>query len=254
MDRLETTFDSIIATVQGNMPPVDSKDVPADDALVEFQDVLRRTILPRRITLRGNEGARVSVIAKNRRVVNLSEVHPASHWTGETNPETTECNTDFDGFAGPFVTALVKTMDGQSSQIEQSLLVDPLPATKAGYPAAMLSEHAEQALKPAPAGDVVAAFLDTNEGYARARFGSEIEITVPAQASVDHDWMQDRIDEALRELKGKKTDLQFLTLDGAKPMAIALVWLDGEGAIVLADDPDGFKELEENLYTLRPHL
>lgn len=254
MSNLAATFDTIIDTVGGKLPPAGSAEISANDAYSAFQNVLSRTIMPRRITFRGADGARVSVIAKNRRVINLSEVHPQSNWDGDVAPEKTECEADFDTFAKSFASALVKTVNGESIRIEQSLLSDPLGTTKAGYPSGMLVEHIEQSQKRVPAGAEIASFFEANDGLPRARFGDEIEITIPAGSSITHDWMQTRIDEALKDLSGSEVDLRFLTLDGEKPMALALAWMDGQGAVVVSDDAEKFADLEQKLSALRGHL
>ncbi len=254
MSNLAATFDTIVNTVRGQIPPTGMTEIPADDAATEFQNTLLRTVLPRRITVRGADGARISVIAKNRRIINLSEVHPPSDWTGKAAPEQTECQADFDQFAGPFASAFLKAVNGKPIRIEQALLTDPLGAVKAGYPAGMLVDHVEQSLGRVPAGDQIALFLEANDGLPRARFGSEIEVTVPANAAVSHDWMQDRIDEALKDLAETKSDLRFLVLDGDAPMALALVWLEGEGAIVFSDDVKNFDNLEQKLSAFSAYL
>ncbi len=254
MSELSTTFETIIETIQGKVPPLGVAEISADSAFEELQDVISRTVLPRRITFKGTDGARVSIIAKNRRVVNLSEVHPQSHWSGKAAPEQTDCEADFDEFGSHFASALVKTVAGQPIRVEQALLSDALGSTKAGYPAGMLVEHVEQSQKRAPAGNQIASFFEANDGLTRARFGSEIEITVPAGSPISHDWMQARIDEALRDLTETETDLRFLVLEGAAPMVMALAWLDGEGAIIVSDDPDSFDSIEQKLGALRTHL
>jgi len=254
MSNLTETFDTIINTVQGTVPPAGTVEIPADNAVAEFQDALLRTVLPRRITMRGADGARVSVIAKNRRIINLSEVHPPAHWTGTSAPEKTECQADLDEFGRPFASALVKTIDGKPIHIEQALVSDPLGATKAGYPSGMLTEHVTQSQQRAPVGDQITAFFEANDGHPRARFGNEIEITVPAESVISHDWMQARIDDALKDVEGTETELRFLVLEGEAPMALALAWFDGEGVIVLSDDPTTFDELEQKLSALRALL
>ncbi len=254
MSELTPTFEAIIDTVQGKAPPVGSSEIPADEAYTEFQTVLSRTILPRRITLKGAEGAQISVIGKNRRIVNLSEVHPEAHWTGETSPEKTECQAGYAEFAGPFASALVKAVGDKPIRIEQALLTDSLKASGAGYPVSMLAEHIEQSQKRAPADDQVVSFFEANDGLPRARFGNEVEVTIPAEASITHDWMQARIDEVREQLGDKETDLRFIVVDGEKPIAFAMAWLDGEGAIVLSDDPEKFNDLENKLSALRAYL
>lgn len=254
MSDLTTTFEAIIDTVQGKVPVAVSTDIPAADAYTELQNILSKTVLPRRITFKGADGAQVSVIGKNRRIVNLSEVHPQSHWTGEHAPEQTDCRADSDEFSGPFALALVKTVNGQPIRIEQALLTDPLGASNAGYPANMLVEHVELSQKRAPAGDQVNSFFDANEGLPRARFGNEVEVTIPSESVITHDWVQTQIDEALEDLVEKETDLRFLVVGGGTPIALALAWFDGEGAIVLSDDSKNFDDLEQKLIALRAYL
>lgn len=254
MSELSTTFENIIDMMQGKTPLPGTSDIPADDAFSEFQNILSQTILPRRITLRGAEGARVSVIGKNRRIVNLSEVHPQSHWTGDSAPEETECQADDDKFSAPFVSALIQAVDGESIRIEQALLTDPLKTSKAGYPVTRLVENINEAQKQAPAGEHIVSFFQENDGLPRARFGREIEVTIPADSEVSHDWMQARIDEALDDLIDKKSDLRFLVIEGEAPMALALAWLKGEGVIIRSDDPESFDDLEQKLSTLRANL
>lgn len=254
MEDLSATFQTMIDTVQGNIPALGQSEVAANDAYSNVQSVLARTVLPRRITIRGADGKRMSVIAKNRRVVKLAEVHPAMNWTGDAAPEKTECQSDVDCFAGPFASALIKTVGGKPIRIEQALLADPLGATKSGYPSTMLLEHVAQFDdQPSPA-EQLASFLSDSDSLARGRFGQETEITIPSGSSISHDRMQERIDEALKDLTGSEATLRFLTLEGDKPMAIAVAWLDGEGAIVLSDDPETFDDLEQKLSGLRACL
>ena len=122
------------------------------------------------------------------------------------------------------------------------------------YPIGKLIDHIEQSQKRPPAGKHIVSFFEANGGLARARFGSEIEITIPSGSPISHDWMQARIDEALNDLTEAETDLRFLILEGDTPLALALAWLDGEGAIILSDDPDAFDDLEQKLSELRTHL
>lgn len=254
MSELSAPFQSIIDSMEGSAPLPGFAAVSHDEACDQFMQTVTKTLLPRRITVRADSGARVSVVAKNRRIIKLTEVHPPELWSGEKAPEATECENDYDAFAHPFASALVNVIGKQSVHIEQGLLSEPLGTVPSGYPASMLSEHIEQSQQRKPVGGELQAFHDAHGDLPRARFGAEIEVTIPTGSDISHDWMQARIDEALADLKTTETELRFLVLDGTSPKALSLAWFDGEGVIILSDDPEKFSELEQRLYALRDYL
>jgi len=254
MSELSAPFQTIIDTMEGSAPFAGIAAIASDDACGHFGHVLSNTLLPRRITVRADSGARVSVVAKNRRIIKLTEVHPPELWNGAEAPEATECQNDYDAFAHPFASALVDVIGKESVQIEQGLLSEPLGSVPSGYPASMLGEHIEKSQQRQPAGDELVTFFQAHSDLPRARFGAEIEITIPTGSDISHDWMQTRIDEALADLQTTETDLRFLVLEGQSPRALALAWFDGEGVIIMSDDPETFSELEQRLHTLRDYL
>jgi len=254
MSELSAPFQTIIDTMEGSTPLPGIAAISHDEACNHFEHAVLNALLPRRITVRADSGARVSVVAKNRRIIKLTEVHPPELWTGKVAPEATKCQNDYDAFAHPFASALVDVIGKKSVHIEQGLLSEPLGSGPSGYPATMLSEHIEMSQERQPAGDKLVSFYEAYSELPRARFGTEIEITIPNGSDISHDWMQARIDDALTDLKNTETDLRLLVLDGASPRALALAWFDGEGVIIMSDDPETFSELEQRLYTLRDYL
>lgn len=254
MTELSKTFDEIIATLEGDLASSRTAAIEADEAYLAIQNTLMKTILPRRVTVRGKDGARLSIVAKNRRIIKLAEVHPEQHWTGANAPEKTECRADYDTFAHPLASALINVVSGEPIQIEHALVLDPLGPAKVGYPAATLCEHIEQSQQRLPARDQVVAFYEAQNSLPRGRFGQENEVTVPADASITHDWMQARIDEVVAELEGVDHALKIIAIGGDSPRALAVAWLDGEGALVLCDDAEKLEALRAGILSLRAHL
>ena len=254
MRELSAIFQGMLDTFEARTPPPATISHGSDEAATALQSVLNETILPRRITVRAESGARLSVVAKSRRVIKIAEVHPPEFWQFETGPQDTPCTADYDAFACPFASAFVKVVGGKPIQIEQALVEDSLGKTGAGYPATKLVDHVEQSQKRVPASEQVGVFFDAFPNLARARFGDETVIECPEATDVTSEWMQDKINGVRDSLAEKETDVRFLTLSGDKPRALALVWIDGAGCIVVADKTEAFDALENSLDALRPYL
>jgi len=254
MQDLSTTFQSIIDTIDGSVPPPETIPHVPDNAVDAFQSTLSSTILPRRITVRAESGARISVVAKNRRVIKIAEVHPLDLWSYETSPLDIKCVTDYESFAQPFASTLVKVIDDEPIQIDQALISDPIGNTGTGYPASMLANHVEQSMTRVPAAEQVKIFFDLFPTLARARFGDENIIEIPDGSSLNSEWFETKIDGVQPALSKKETDLRFLILNGEVPQALALVWLDGAGCLVVAEDTEELDRLEQSLAELRRYL
>jgi len=254
MRELSAIFENVLDTIEGRTPPPATIPHAADEAATALESVLAETILPRRITVRAERGARLSVVAKNRRVIKIAEVHPPELWRHETSAQETSCIADYDAFALPFARAFTQVVGGEPIQIEQALIEDAIGNTGSGYPASKFAEHVEQSKKRVPAGEQVGIFFDAFPKLARARFGDEDAIELPEGSALTSEWIQLQIDSVRESLSEKETDVRFLTLSGDTPRALALVWIDGAGCIVISDDPETFDALETKLTSLRPYL
>jgi len=254
MHELSATFQNIIDTIDGSVPPSATIPHTPDDAVSALQKAISSTIMPRRLTVRAENGSRLSVVTKNRRIIKVAEVHPLDLWNFETSPLDIKCVSDYESFAHPFASTLVKVIGGEPIQIDQALVGDPIGNTGAGYPVSMLAEHVEQSQKRAPAANQVTMFFDVFPNLARARFGDENAIEIPDVSSLNSEWFETRIDGVQQALSDKETDLRFLVLDGETPQALAMVWLDGAGCLVVAEDKTEFDTLEQKLNELRRYL
>ena len=120
--KIIATFDSISEFIN-NPPDVGGfREVEVEAACAELESVLNSTMLPRRDTISTEEGARLSVIARNRRVLKVADVSPSNLWEGDQSPQATVCEGDFDAFARAFASALLKVAAGKQIAIEQIFL------------------------------------------------------------------------------------------------------------------------------------
>lgn len=251
--QIEQTLTRMAETVD-RAPQAPRESHSGTAAFVAFAEILSTTILPRRVTLHAQNGARLSVIAKNRRVVKIAEVHPAEHWQGSDTAQDTACTKGYDDFGKAFALAIVAVAGNTQSRIEQALLVDPLGATKPGYPATLIAEHIEEAQKPEPRGAHIAAFFDDHPSMPRARFGAETVIEIPEGSTCDEDWMRALVTDQRDTVLGTDQDLRLTVFDGDAPYALALAWFDGEGAVILCQTPDDIDTAERHLTALRQYL
>lgn len=254
MTSLSDTFSALIETVKGNAPLPSDVDHTADTAGDAYAEIINATILPRRVTAKTASGARVSVIAKNRRIVKLIEVHPETYWDGAVAPHETECSGDAEAFSSPFASTFVKIVGKESIRIETAMLSERVDLPKSGYLASKIPSDVAEARENSPVSKQAAAMFTAFPNLPRARFGSASEIIVPEGSAVATDWMATRAAELKSELAGVESDIRFVSLDGEVSHALALVWLGGEGCLVLADTPDEFGELERHLGALRQYL
>ena len=253
--KLIATFDSISDFID-NPPDVGGfRELEVEAACAELEAVLNSTILPRRVTISSQDGARLSVIARNRRVIKVADVSPANLWEGEQSPQATVCEGDYESFARDFASALLKVAAGQHIAIEQFFLSHALGTiAHSGYPASMLCEHALRSQADEGDATIVQNFYDNFPEQARARFGSINETDVPSNSNIDPAWLGARVVELKEELNGKDTDLRFMILGGANQRAMATVWFGDEGCTVVSENADRFDELELRLGALRSRL
>ncbi len=254
MRALSAIFDGVVDTLEGRAPPPEKIQHSAEDAAAAFQTALCDTILIRRITVRAENGSRLSVIAKNKRVLKVAEVHPAEMWQHSEGFLETACTSDYDGFGLPFASALVKVTGKGPVQIEQALVSDPLGSTARGYPASKLVADVEKSQQRIPAGDEVQKVYDAFDTCARARFGATTAVDIPAGYTVTEDWLQQQVAATIQSVAGRETDVKFAVLSGDTPRALASVWLDGEGAIIVSEDAASFDAIAARLESLRGHL
>ena len=140
-NALVSEFQSILDFVEDGASYADISEPDLSAASALLQKVLCDTILPRRITVRAENGNRLSVIARNRRVVAIVEVHPSTLWTGEAEPQDTVCELDFEAFGAPFANVVTSLISGSPFSIDQHFVTDALPdAGLRGYPASNLSD------------------------------------------------------------------------------------------------------------------
>ena len=254
MLELSAIFQDVIDTIEERTPPADTISHASDGAAAALQSKLSETILARRITLRAENGARLSVVAKNRRVIKIAEVHPPELWQHTSEPQDTTCIADYETFARPFASTVFDVIGDGPVKIEQALIGDPIGKTGAGYPASKLTEHVAQAQQRSPAPEKADEFFEAFPEMARARFGDKDAVDLPDASKLTADWMQEQIDGLSGSLADKDSDVRFLVLTGEAPRALALVWLDGAGCLIVAEDTDTFDALEQRIDDLRPYL
>ena len=252
--NLAETFQSIVNALGQSESPYGETQYPAEIACMEFQNALSETILPRRITARGNDGSRLSVLAKNRRVIKVAEVHPPELWDGENAPHETECETDFNTFAGPFASALIKVVGDDGIRIERSLLSDRLGKTKPGYPAAMLAGHVKKSNNQNGGKSNVGRLFRTFPDLTRALFSDEVDVRIGISSRITEDWMQTRVADLRKDLNPADPDLRFIVIDGDAPLGLALLWFEGEGCIVVSETPRDIGKLERYVGALGRYL
>ena len=254
MTSLSDTFSTLIDTVNGNVPAPSTIDFSADTSGDAYADIINATILPRRVTAKTESGARVSVIAKNRRIVKLVEVHPEYYWDGEQQPHETDCAGDAEAFSQPFASTFVKIVGKETIRIESAMLRERVDLAKSGFLASKLPEHLVEARENSPVSKQAAATFEGFPDLPRAQFGSASKISVPDGSAVTSDWMAARAAELKKELTDVESDIRFIALDGDETHALALVWLGGEGCLVLSTTPDDVDTLEQHLGALRQYL
>lgn len=253
--KIIATFDSISEFIN-NPPDVGGfRELEVEAACAELESVLNSTILPRRVTISTEEGARLSVIARNRRVIKVADVSPSNLWEGDQSPQATVCEGDFDAFARAFASALLKVAAGKQIAIEQIFLSHALGTiAHTGYPASMLCEHALRSQADEGDATIVQNFYDNFPEQARARFGGSNETNVPSDVNIDPAWLGALVVDLKAELIGKDTDLRFMILGGKNPRAMATVWFGEEGCVIVSENSDRFDELELRLGALRNRL
>lgn len=255
LSHISKAFQSIIDAADNESFSLTHSDVAACDACEVFQSALANTILPRRITIRSERGARLSVVVKNRRIVKVAEAHPEGVWTGKSSPQDTACEASYDTFGAIFAAALLEVVDDQTVSIEQSLLTDPLEKTaRGGYPASSLTEHVAKAAKGEPDAAVIKQFYDTFSIQPRALFGTETETVIPEESLLDKDWVQARLNEVKTDQSDTDLDLSLMIADGDKPVAMVVARRRDEGCVVLSDNPEHFDALERDVGNLRSHF
>ncbi len=254
MSELSATFQGIIDSIEGKAPSPATIPHSPENAVNAFQSVLSSTVLPRRITARAENGSRLSVVVKNRRVLKIAEVHPPELWDHETPAQEIKCVSDYEAFAHPFVSTLTKVIGGEPIQIDQALIDDSITGTGSGYQSSMLAEHVEQSLDRPSASSLVDGFFNEFPTMARARFGDENSVDIPSASNLKPEWFDVNIDEIQKTLPDKDADLRFLVLDGETPQAIAMIWFKGSGCLVTAEDQTTFESLEKSLNDLRQYL
>lgn len=221
-----------------------------DDASAAFTDAIGATILPRIVMLAADDGSRVDVMVRNRRVVGVDAVDPADIWQGRIALANAGCDSKPEDFAHPLARAIVTVAGRGSVRVGTRLLDGSAPAiATAGYPAARLSEDIA-ALRDDAATNAVHAFLDDWSGHALAWSGEDAGTDMPEGCAVDAGWMGQRLSE-WSAAAGDDTDLRFVLAEGDAPMALALVAMGGEHCVVACDAPDEFGRLEAALVTLR---
>lgn len=254
MSELSAKYQNIIDTIEGKSPPPATIPHSPENAVSAFQNVLSSTILPRRITARAENGSRLSVVVKNRRVLKIAEVHPPELWDYETSPQEIKCVPDYETFAHPFVSALTKVIGVEPIQIEQALIDDTISGTGAGYQASLLTEHVKQSQKRPPASTVIEELFAEFPTMARMRFGDDNTIHVPDSSQIDTAWFEAKMNDIKSSLADKDFDLRFLVLEGEKPQAIMMAWLEGSGCLIVAEDSTTFDALEKSVNNLRQYL
>jgi len=253
--KIQASFDSITAALNGEGPSDDFRELDTESACSELETVLNGTILPRRVTVSSEDGARLSVIARNRRVIKVADVHPQNLWDGKQSPQATVCEGDYDSFARTFSSALLKVVADKKIMIEQTFLSHALGTiTHTGYPASMLCEHTSLSQEDKDDAAIIQGFYDTFLDQPRARFGSINEIDIPKISHIDPEWLGARVAELREDLKTEDTHLRFMQLDGVDRRAAAIAWIGGEGCIVMSEYPDQFDVLELRLGALRDRL
>ncbi len=253
--KLHASFDSITALIDGDGGPSGFREMDTETACAELEATLVNTVLPRRITIRSEDGVRLSVIARNRRVIKVADVHPQNLWEGQQSPQATVCEGDYDSFARAFTSVLLKIVADKRIIIEQTFLPHALGTiTHSGYPASMLCDHVSLSQNDEGDAAVIQGFYDTFPDHPRARFGSADEIDIPATSNIDPAWIDGCVAALREELNGKDTDLRFIVVDGGDCRGAAMAWLGGEGCLVMSEYPDQFDELELRLSALRERL
>ncbi len=254
MSELSARYQSIIDTIEGKSPPPAAIPHSPENAVSAFQNILSGTILPRRITARAENGSRLSVVVKNRRVLKIAEVHPPELWDHEISPQEIKCVSDYETFAHPFASTLTKVIGDEAIQIDQALIDDTISGTGSGYQASMLAQHIKQAQNYPSASTVIEELFDDFPTMARVRFGDDDTMFVPDISQLNPEWFKAKIDGIIPTLAEKNSDLRFLVLDGDKPQAIAMAWLEGSGCLIVAEDPATFDTLEKSINSLRQYL
>jgi len=253
--KIRASFDHILAELNDDVPLVGFRELDTETAFAELDAALSGTILPRRITISSEDGARLSVIARNRRVIKVADVHPQNLWEGAQSPQATVCEGDYESFSSSFSSALLKVVADNKVMIEQTFLSHGLGTiTHKGYPASMLCEKVPVEQSKEDDATIVQGFFDAFPDQPRARFGANDETQIPANSQVDPTWLAARVTELREELDGQDTNLRFLILEGEDRRAAAIVWIGGEGCMVMSEYPENFDELEFRLGALREHL
>ena len=142
-------LDTIEATLRG-----DGAVPGGTEALIGAIDA---TVLPRRLTFRAADGARVSLVVRSRRALRVAEVHPATLWTGEAAPEESGCDPDDAATVAALIGALRGVAGAGTATVESHLIADDLPP--AGEPGLTGAQIAE-ALEARPASRAVDALRD----------------------------------------------------------------------------------------------
>ncbi len=246
-------FQETIDMIDGKTPPVETLIYSSYTALPAFQSVLSQTMLPRRICMRAGNGHRVSVIAENRRIVKIAEVHPSGLWENDQAPHTVTCSADDPGYIHPLASALSKIAESGDIRITRTLLADPLKGAGKGYPASMLSDYLKKEQVSEHNPDPVTGFYDAFPELARATFGKQTHVDVPATSAIDPEWLHKKAEAVRETLTDRPGELRLLTLSGERPLVVALVWFKESGCIVATHDQDRFDALQGRIETLR-HL
>ncbi len=246
------TFQAIVNRAENVPSGTISGD--GDVASSAYTATLTQTILPRRVTLCAADGSRLSVIARNRKVIRVEDVQPRDLWTGDADPDATDCSADFDAFAKDFAGSIVAICARGAATTETSLISEDVKSTAlAGYAASHLPDHLAQ-VRSLGAKEILPDFYDAWDGHARARAGKETAVDLPTEPPVHARWLQSRLAEWSNACKGDGLQLRFITTTGEQPIAIAFAALDDDRCVIVTDKPDDFAKLEAALGALRGHF
>ncbi len=244
---LTASFQALRDRATSGMPP----PVPGpDDAPAALTDTIGATILPRVVTLAAEDGSRVDLTVRNRRVLGVASIHPPDLWQGPVAPAEAGSDAGPEDFAQPLARAVLAVSARGSVRIGSRLPEGPIPAISVkGYPATQLS-GAIETIRTEPQVHPVHRFRDACQGHARAWSGEEAGVDIPEGGKVDEPWISARLSE-WSAAAGDTMDLRFVRVGGAPPAALALAAAGGECCVVACHEPDDFDRLEAALLTLR---
>lgn len=247
LDKLAATFRDLATLLEGGAPSVATLLQDAETACDALQAKLNETILPRRITIENADGAKLSLMAKDRRIIALKEVYPFDLWRGDKTPLHTEVDEEPDGFIHPFAVALQEISAGRAIRIDSDFADERVDPVGGGFPAERLSQAVAETRALRDADDRIDAFFDAFPHLPRACRGAEDRVHLPDDARVDAQWLQVRLDELLA---GEGDEAMLVHLDGDAPLALALIRIGEQGCVVLGTAEDDIDALGQLLFAL----